>query len=455
MSLETIISPVARRRPAHLLVALAFIVCTVPLYIYSLSRSQHGPWSFYYPQWASVQFWLSSADCARATGALLAICQGDRIVPIADVTSGDDPGHALTLELYSMLTNQPVLAADVSKINSTINFIGISLLAAVLLRIRLHLVAFVVLVGAPLLANQYHALGPHPANFGIACLSAILPIVVLAFPIDSRPPKGFWVWFGLGICGLAVAMLYREAIGLMGVVAGIIATILRHVVLGPRMSRSLLACIVTACVIASVIAVPKVILETRDVVFKLQPSDMMQQHGAWHNLYIGLGAVDNPFGLMWDDSVGINAVKRIDPSVRYLSNSYYSILKHEYLNIIVHHPWQVFVVYMKKMQVALGSAHIGLVFAIVSVLVAIARRRLSRSFSGWMTADAVLVVTLLFVGMFLAQAVLFHPAIQYLFPIEAFLLVGAGLAAQLLVMVVDAERGTAGAIGSSQPRTAV
>jgi len=368
----------------------------------------------------------------------LSICQDDHLLPIGDVTQGDDPGHALTLELYSMLTGRPVNANDVSRINSYINLVGIALLAALLYQIGLSVAAFVVLVGAPMLANQYFALGPHPANLGVACLAALLPIAALTVPSSAR--RRFWIWLGVGLCSLAVAMLFREVIGLMGAVATIATAILRYGVLGSRTFRSLLGCIVIASLATGTIAVPKAILKTRDIAFDLKPSDMMQQHGAWHNLYIGLGAAENPFGLMWDDGVGRAAVKRIDPSVPYLSNAYYSILKHEYLNIVVHRPLEVFTVYLRKLRDALDNAHIGAFLAIIVVLVTIGRWRFSKSFAGWIAADGVLVVSVLFVAMFLCQAMLFHPALQYLFPIEVFLLVGAAVAAQLFVAVIQAER---------------
>ena len=430
-----------RHRQILLLLLLAFVFCTLPLYVHSLNRGQEGPRSFYGSDWASVAVWVSSADCARTTGAVLAVCQGDRLVPIADVTAGDDPGHALTLELYSMLTWKPVAAKDVQTINTTVNFVGLSLLAALLFCLRLPVVSFVVLTGGPLLANQYYTIGPHPANLGVACLAAILPIAVLGMPMADRSRKLFWVWFGLGICGLAAAMLYREAIGLMGVVAGIVATCVSYLSSATRTRGSVLGYIVVMCASVAVMTVPKAIMHARDIAFNMPPSNMMQQHGAWHNLYIGLGAVGNPFGLSWEDRAAYQAARRIDPSVTFLSNDYYALLKHEYFEIVVHHPWQVAVVYLKKLWAALQMSYIGLTLIVVLVPIVFARSRLRRSVAGWIAADAVLVVNTLFISMFLAQAMLFHQSIQYLFPVEVFLLLGFGVAVQLLLLLFSAGRG--------------
>lgn len=435
------LSQAIRNRQALVLLLLAFAFCTLPLYVHSLKRGQEGPRSFYGSDWTSVAVWVSSADCARTTGAVLAVCQGDRLVPIADVTAGDDPGHALTLELYSMLTRKPVAAKDVSTINTAVNFVGISLLAALLFCLRLPVVSSAVLTGGPLLANQYYAIGPHPANLGVACLAAILPIAVLGMPMADRSRKLFWVWFGLGICGLSAAMLYREAIGLMGVVAGIVATCVSYLSSAKGTRGPVLGYIAVIGASVAVIAMPNVIFHARDVAFNIPPSSMMQQHGAWHNLYIGLGAVENPFGLSWDDSVALQAARRVDPSVRFASNDYYALLRREYLEIVVHHPWQVAVIYLKKLWAALRISRIGLTLIVVLVPIMFARQRLRRAVPGWIVADAVLLVNTLFIGMFFAQAMLFSQSIQYLFPIEVFLLLGFGVAVQLLLLLFRAGGG--------------
>jgi hypothetical protein len=430
-----------RNHRALVLLLLAFVFCTLPLFVHSLTRGQQEPRSFYYTDWASVAVWVSSADCARTTGAVLAVCQGDRLVPIADVTAGDDPGHALTLELYSMLTRQPVTAKDVPTINASVNFVGISLLASLLFCLRLPVVSLVVLTGGPLLASQYYTVGPHPANLGVACLAAILPLTVLGMPMADRSRKLFWVWFGLGICGLSAAMLYREAVGLMGVVASIVATCVSYFSSAGRTRGSVLSYVVVVCAAVAAMMVPKAIIHARDAAFNIPPSNMMQQHGAWHNLYIGLGAVENPFGISWDDAVAFEAARRIDPSVKFLSNDYYALLKHEYFEIVMHHPWEVAVVYLKKLWAALRISRIGLTFIAALVPIVYLRSRLRRSVAGWIAADAVVVVNLLFVGMFLAQAMLFHQSIQYLFPIEMFLLLGFGVAVHLALLLFRAGAG--------------
>jgi hypothetical protein len=334
-----------------------------------------------------------------------------------------------------------VTAKDVPTINATVNLVGISLLAALLFCLRLPVVSFVVLTGGPLLASQYYTVGPHPANLGVACLAAILPLTVLGMPMADRSRKLFWVWFGLGICGLSAAMLYREAVGLMGVVASIVATCVSYFSSARRTRGAVLSYVVVICASVAAMMVPKAIIHARDAAFNMPPSNMMQQHGAWHNLYIGLGAVENPFGLSWEDGVAFQAARRIDPSVTLLSNDYYALLKHEYFEIVVHHPWEVAVVYLKKLRAALRISSVGLPLIIILVPIVFLRLRLRRSVAGWIAADAILVVNSLFISMFLAQAMLFHQSIQYLFPIEIFLLLGFGVAVELLLLLFRAGGG--------------
>ncbi len=57
-------------------------------------------------------------------------------------------------------------------------------------------------------------------------------------------------------------------------------------------------------------------------------------HTFWHTVYIGLGYVDNPYGIRYDDSVGDAKVKSIDPSVLYQTPRYQEILRGEVFRLI-------------------------------------------------------------------------------------------------------------------------
>ena len=62
------------------------------------------------------------------------------------------------------------------------------------------------------------------------------------------------------------------------------------------------------------------------------------QHPFWHNAYIGLGYLPNPYGIDYHDAVATDAVERARPDAGYLTNSYESTLEHEYAQIARHNP---------------------------------------------------------------------------------------------------------------------
>ncbi|MDR3643979.1 MAG: hypothetical protein P4M02_02755, partial [Clostridia bacterium] len=68
--------------------------------------------------WSSARLWLQSADCARATKAILVICSNGQLIPLANVNPGDDPGHALVLDLYSAATGNAAQPSDILSVNT-------------------------------------------------------------------------------------------------------------------------------------------------------------------------------------------------------------------------------------------------------------------------------------------------------------------------------------------------
>jgi hypothetical protein len=61
-------------------------------------------------------------------------------------------------------------------------------------------------------------------------------------------------------------------------------------------------------------------------------------HPLWHNVYIGLGVLPNPWGIQWSDSSGAAAVARVDPTAAYLSPRYERIARDLYFDAVQAHP---------------------------------------------------------------------------------------------------------------------
>ena len=415
------------------LLLAALVLFSVPSFFLSLNKAGKLEHS-----WSSATVWVKSADCARTTKAILAICQGDHLQPIADVSAGDDPGPPLVLDLYAALSGAVVTENDVSRVNTILNYVGIISLAGLLFRLRLPFVSFLVLTVGAVIANKSHALGPHPGHFGVACLVALLPLAVLGIPSTGPSRASWWLWMIVGLLGLAVGMVFREAIGLMGVVAALLALGISYFCSLMKMRHVGLAHLVIVGATVLTIWTPYSILRARDAVFDIAPSARMEQHGAWHNLYIGLGVVENPFGIVWNDDDGIRAVKEVNPNTLYLSAEYYSILKRKYFDIVLHHPIEVATIYLKKVTTALATYNMKYLLVLVSIVFAWARFSFARVSKGWSSYDAVFSVSAVFVATFLGQATLFHYTELYLFPVKIFLLLLLGVVCELLLALARA-----------------
>jgi hypothetical protein len=414
---------------------LTFFLFTVPQYIASV-RANSG----LQPYWSSADAWMRSAECARRTGVILAQCSDGQLVPFANGSPGDDPGHALVLDIYAAATQKAPLLTDISIINSTVNYAGIGMLAALLFCLQLPLVSFLVLTLGCLVSDEFQMLGPHPAQFGAACFAVVLPLAILGLCFFPENKKSFWLWILLGILCLGVATLLRQAVGLMGVVAGSGAVAANFAMHRPRNRKAFMA---GAALIAAILVsyqTPLLVSQARNFIYHLPPASLLEQHGVWHNLYIGLGAVDNPFGIVWNDDAAVKAARRVDPTVIYGSARYFAVLRDAYFAILFQYPIEVAAVYFRKLDLVLetsfaapfGKLKLWHAFVVLLVVGVCARSLLYCRRPGWHTADAVVVVGLLFMAFFVAQGVLFHYRMLYLFPIHLFLLLCAGAIAEFL-----------------------
>ncbi|MBR0735768.1 hypothetical protein JQ581_02415 [Bradyrhizobium liaoningense] len=379
------------------------------------------------PDWLAARMWMESADCALKTGKFLVLCRDNSVVPLADDSLGDDPGHALALGLFSALTGRATKPSDVGRINVSINVIGLTLFAILLLTLQLHFSAVLVLISIAI-ARQYPILTPHPAGLGVACLAAILPLALLGLPLVKARRRTLIAWLIAGLIAVATATLFRQAIGMMGVAASVAATAV-HVFFSGR--RYILAHVALLLAIVIAYKAPYLVHRVRDVAYGLQSARFIEEHGPWHSVYIGLGVDKNPFGIRWDDDSGIETVKRLDPGIVFGTPAYFEALKQEYLRIVRTYPRQVLEVYMVKLGHALRQRlpplNLPMVLPILlALLIAmISRFWIARRLS-LNAADAALFVATLFSCFFIGQAVLINYAMIYMFPIGAFLLLAIG-----------------------------
>jgi hypothetical protein len=281
-------------------------------------------------------------------------------------------------------------------------------------------------------------LGPHPAQFGAVCLAAVLPLAIFGLPVVSANERSFWIWIVVGIFCFGVATLLRQAIGLMGVVAGCSAVAVNFVLHAPRGRRALMAGVALMAAIVISYQTPLLVSQARNFIYHLPPATLLEQHGVWHNLYIGLGAADNPFGIVWDDDSAVRAARHADTTAIYGSARYFAVLRDEYFQVLRQHPIEVAGVYLRKLRIIfetpfpwpLEELRLGDALAVLFFAAVYFRALLRHSRSGLFAADAVFAIALLFTMFFIAQGVLFHYKLLYLFPVHLFLLIGAGAIAE-------------------------
>jgi len=127
-------------------------------------------------------------------------------------------------------------------------------------------------------------------------------------------------------------------------------------------------------------------------------------HGISHTLYVGLGVVDNPWGIEWNDLNGEEAVKRYDSNIPYISPEYFKVIQKLYLNIIKGHPIEVAKIYWEKLKLYGQLPHFSK-YIPVMLLVLILLYFFQR---GLITFDLALVGSL-FMGLYILQGVLAHP----------------------------------------------
>jgi len=78
-------------------------------------------------------------------------------------------------------------------------------------------------------------------------------------------------------------------------------------------------------------------------------------HTLWHSAYIGLGFVPNKYGIKYNDSVAIDAVKRKNSSAVYLSREYERAIRSIYFDFVRRHPWFAIQGYLRKATVVVAD----------------------------------------------------------------------------------------------------
>jgi hypothetical protein len=383
--------------------------------------------------WEQTNVWLKSSECARDRGVWLALC-GDngRLIPISEEALGDDPGHALLLDLWAIASGEAATLVDVARLNIALNSLGFLLLASFLFAIRAYICVIPFLYLGPVVYLKWIGVSPHWGVLGVASMAAVLPMAIAARQYRFLSPRLGQVFIGLGLAGLAMASLVREAIGLMATVSAlsvIVFIALRARQEEGRLRKGLVAGL--SVLLAS--AAPFFAIAARDAVFDIEPGQLVERHGFSDILYMGLGAVPNSFGISYDDNVALAKAQEVDPDIVHCSPGFFRIMWQLYLETVLSEPAEVARIYIEKAKLILSDPilhpgpPLGVIFLIglghfvVATTLGLWRR--IRFAPGALLEGAALV----FIGLFVAQGILASPARGYAMPAGAAILALVGI----------------------------
>ena len=176
---------------------------------------------------------------------------------------------------------------------------------------------------------------------------------------------------------------------------------------------------------------PRWVVMARDVAFDMQKAERLATHGLSHTLYLGLGFVENKWGIRYDDDYGEEVAAKA--GVVWCSPEYFRLMWKLYLERWAEDPVEVARIYVAKAWMLLGTPTLypGPPFGVV-LAIALAHFLLATAFGAWRRLDfrqgqVIEGVAVAFAGLFLAQAMAALPSHNYAMPVNAFVLVLLGV----------------------------
>lgn len=310
------------------------------------------------PSYRRVDWWILSARCAQWKRVVLVACgAGGELYPIEDVSPTDDRGHTLFLDGYALLKSGPVTRTDLVRMNILLNIMGGLVLAAFLGWLGMPWAACGTLAACVwLFPFSVWIAGPDvPSAFlGIFSLAAIPALGIGSwlgpFPVGQREWGTVWI----GGCALVMSVLFREAIGLSGILAAVTLLLWRYFKIRTEFKKATVVYGLLLLGMGAASQSTSILLTLRNKCVKLPPARLIESHGVAHMFYQGLGAVPNPWGISYGhDEDGYNAVRKINPAAGYGTPQYYHDIGNLYMKIVTTQPCAVMRIYMKKLWITL------------------------------------------------------------------------------------------------------
>jgi len=407
---------------------LAFALCVAGLVMGPFARTFEDVRRYDYlpdimpSDWQATNIWLDSTECTVARGAWLALCETGGLIPISERAIADDPGHALLLSAWAALTGKRATLVDVARLSTLLNLLGLVALAGLLFSQRAWITSIVLLALGPVEYLGWMGTSPHWAFIGMVSLAGLLPLA-----IATRSNRA---WIGGGLLALTLVTLIRESIGLMGfalTLGAVAVAALRE----PRPLRALPRLALVLVLAGAALLAPKWVTMARDATFPMAPAERLQTHGLSHTLYLGLGFVENKWGIRYDDAYGEDLAN--GAGIVFCSPEYFRLMWTLYLARIAEDPVEVARIYWEKalQLLVVPTLQPGPPFGVV-LAVGLVHLLAATWFGAWRRVGfpqglPIEAVSLAFLGLFLAQAILALPSHMYAVPVNAFILVLFGV----------------------------
>lgn len=426
---------------------LVFLFCATLLVLGQFGRTFEDSERYGYltdimpSDWAATNVWLASSACALERGVWLAVCEKGKLVPISERAVADDPGHALLLDLWSMATRSRATLPDVARLNTLLDALGLLALAGLLFSLRAWLTSIMLMWLGPVEYVGWMGTSPHWSYIGLVSMSAVLPIALAAKDLGLLARRVGNLWIAAGLLFLALATLARESIGIMGLLVSfsVMAVLVAR---RPHRRQRIQPLLLAGVLALAAFTTPRWVVLARDAAFDMQPAQRLATHGLSHTLYLGLGFVENKWGIRYDDDYGQEIADKADPPVVFGSPDYFRLMETLYRTRWAEDPLEVSRIYADKAWrlLAVPTLYPGPPFGIV-LLIGLIHLAAATALGAWRRIGfrqgfVIEGVALCFLGLFLAQAMAALPSQTYAMPANAFVLVLLGAIVEFFVRAV-------------------
>jgi hypothetical protein len=327
-------------------------------------------------QYSAMKKIRAVVKTASETGAIYAVPSGDRYTLVN--VGKNDPGYPALVGALSAVGVKFSSNKDHAKLNLVILYISTLFLVLVIYNIfgAMGLVPF--FLGWSAFVFNWRI---HKQTVYLVDQHGLVPaLVILSFSIallffkDRSIKKQI---LSVVLLGLALSMvkLLRESVGSVMIVAFFISILFYYInslnyqkiIQGIVLSLTLLgvAKVSYSQLQYAFVAQTKWALGSNYVDTKFE----IKSHGVWHNLFLGLGQLENSWGITWgSDYIGWDYAKKVNPSVIYQSDEYYEILKQEYIRYVKENPFEYISNVIKKTFIVIKKSWQLFIFLLFLIL---------------------------------------------------------------------------------------